>query len=169
MAATEIRISVTIKMNISDIISLSLVPLLALPLLLGFLFKKQIYIIIFVAAFIIIFTVEIVKVLAAKISDHDVFKRPEEAYNCTLLNGGGAASTKPGFPSGHVAVAVFITVSLLVLNPNIVLFILSLIYICLVGYSRYSKSCHNMPQIIVGGIYGVCWVGLIKFIASRYH
>jgi membrane-associated phospholipid phosphatase len=161
-------------MSFTDIISSTLLPLLLLPLALAIIYKNYVYLLIFCAAWALIYTVEFIKHAVVKWSSHKVFLRPAGACDCTLLLAGGNVGGNPGFPSGHMASTVFVCVSLVLCSPlssraKNVLLLLSAVYIILMGYSRYAKACHNMTQICVGVVLGLVWAFLVKLITSRYH
>jgi membrane-associated phospholipid phosphatase len=60
----------------------------------------------------------------------------------------------PGFPSGHMALATFMTVSLCS-NTHVCLQMLSIVYLWCVAQSRMKKRCHNILQVVGGGLLGI--------------
>lgn len=80
--------------------------------------------------------------------------RPADASDCNLWVNDGPQGGRPGMPSGHSAQVSFFTgyyLQTISSNP-IRLFIL--FYAVLVMISRYTKSCHTLPQIISGSVLG---------------
>lgn len=93
--------------------------------------------------------------------------RPVGASNTDILSRNGFKPVDaPGFPSGHVTMtAVFAVYRILRLYRNYdniftfitneplpILFYLGLIV--LMGYARWYKRCHNIPQILGGFVLG---------------
>jgi len=112
--------------------------------------------------------------------------RPQEAFNCNMINGGGAAFMNAGFPSGHSTVAFMLLTIFLyeyymhrtnikittnnfigseINIPNII-FIL-LILAVLVPYSRYKSRCHTGYQVIGGCILGIIMGLLYTMVIDR--
>ena len=92
-----------------------------------------------------------------------IFKRPDAARDCSLLNTGGPVGDRGGFPSGHMAVTSYFMHYLYFKNRDYSLRA-KLYYhtpIILMALARYMKSCHNIPQIIAGYLlgYGVAYWG----------
>jgi hypothetical protein len=92
-----------------------------------------------------------------------IFKRPDSAMNCTLLNSGGFAGDRGGFPSGHMAITSYFMNYLYFKNKDYSTKA-KLYYntpIILMATARYMKGCHNIPQIIAGYLlgYGVAYWG----------
>lgn len=82
-----------------------------------------------------------------------IFKRPDAANNCNLLNSGGKCGHLCGFPSGHTSSITFFMNALMFRNHSEITletFVKYNILPFLVGVSRYMKSCHNMIQIVCG-------------------
>jgi membrane-associated phospholipid phosphatase len=95
-----------------------------------------------------------------------IFKRPDAAKDCSILNDGGPVGTRGGFPSGHMAVASFFSNMLYFRQENRdnKTFLLYSIPSLLMALARYMKSCHNMAQIIAGYLLGLgVSYGIYKF------
>ena len=86
-----------------------------------------------------------------------IFKRPDNAKDCSILNDGGPAGTRGGFPSGHMAVASFFSNMLYFRQENrdYKTFMLYSIPSILMAIARYMKSCHNLAQILAGYLLGL--------------
>lgn len=89
-------------------------------------------------------------------------KRPKGAFNCNALNSGGEAEGKPGFPSGHTALAVMLAAILLIeyykqhqYQPRAQAVIIAVIFAILVPISRVQMKCHTVIQVIAGALLGI--------------
>lgn len=91
-----------------------------------------------------------------------VFKRPQGASACNIWCIPSNDEGKPGFPSGHVASTTMIVLLLIYYIKDLRFTLFGLIYITLMGLSRYTKKCHNWVQIVNGFIFGL--VGALVFI-----
>lgn len=139
-----------------DIVSLSLLPLIGFPLYVGLAYNDLTYLFIFTGALAVGFTTIILKIVTTYITDDPLFYRPPDAMYCTLFNG-RCNPRESAFPSGHVAVATFLTCALSQRTSILEEFTKNfavMAYITLMAYSRYSKRCHNIAQIIGGACYG---------------
>lgn len=157
-------------MYYANIISLTLAPLLFSPLLAAIITKRDIHLLVFSMTIMLLFSVEILKRVIGCALPYDVVFRPKGAMNCTLFNKGGAVGGHPGFPSGHMAATVFVTMSLIAFShmtyvQKIIAYTSGTLYIVSMAWSRYTKSCHNMSQICMGVIYGGLWFLLIQRLA----
>ena len=154
--------------NIYDVISLSLVPLYAVPGMIGLVKYSPAYILCSIAAPFVSFTNELIKKRVGKLSDNPIFYRPKGAVNCTLLNG-RCDPNAPAFPSGHVATTTYIVYTLYrltfrnAIDSYFIHLTTAIIYVCLMGYSRYAKRCHNIPQVVAGVGYGLLCGTLFDF------
>ena len=85
-----------------------------------------------------------------------IFKRPDKALDCSLLNTGGPVGDRGGFPSGHMAITSYFMNYLYLKNKDFTLKT-QLYYhipVFLMASARYMKNCHNIPQIIAGYLLG---------------
>lgn len=90
-------------------------------------------------------------------------KRPEQAHNCNMINSGGDAKGKPGFPSGHNTIAFLLATIFLVeylkVNKTVELYspliILTILFAILMPLSRIKLGCHTYSQVIGGGLLGI--------------
>lgn len=91
--------------------------------------------------------------------------RPSEARDCNLWVNDGPQGGRPGAPSGHSAqVSFFVGYYLQTLSLSPVFRLLLLGYALLVMLSRYTKSCHTLPQILSGAALG----SLLSMIVVRH-
>ena len=151
--------------NIIDTISISIFPLMYFPLIVYILTRKIEYLYIFIGVLIVRTSTELVRELFAKMSKNPFLYRPEGCSNCSLTNT-PTDPNGPAFPSGHMGLTTFLVITLLYVtkNTNMLAYVLTGIYILLMGYSRYYKKCHNIPQIIAGILHGSIWAFVfIKF------
>jgi len=112
----------------------------------------------------------VLKLLTTSTQYPNIFKRPDGAMDCNLFNTGGQCDHESGFPSGHVTLITYFCLYIYrkygndmesylfgkekdVQNKCMVLF-LCIIPVLMMGYARYMKSCHNIIQIVAGGIIG---------------
>lgn len=80
--------------------------------------------------------------------------RPAQATNCNLWANDGPQGGRPGMPSGHSAhVSFFTGYYLQTLAPSLWTWLL-ISYALLVMFSRWTKSCHSLPQILSGSALG---------------
>ena len=79
--------------------------------------------------------------------------RPEGASDCSALCDGGLVEGKPGFPSGHVA-TVTLFVLLMGAYTQSYYWLVGLLWIAAMGWSRYEKRCHSVEQIVGGVLTG---------------
>jgi membrane-associated phospholipid phosphatase len=94
-------------------------------------------------------------------------KRPNKAFNCTMMNCGGK-NTSGGFPSGHmvlIGLLIFI-----ILNykdrtdsKNNTIYFIYIILILTTGIGRYFTRCHTIIQILSG-----LFIGFISGIIVYY-
>lgn len=95
-------------------------------------------------------------------------KRPEGAFDCDALNSGGEAVGKPGFPSGHTALAVMLATIFLIeyyrqskqSQPKPQALIIAIMFAILVPVSRVQMKCHTIIQVMAGALLGIV-LGLI--------
>jgi membrane-associated phospholipid phosphatase len=101
--------------------------------------------------------------MKAVIGNDAVWKqRPPGATRCDLLERvvDTRDAGKPGFPSGHAAVSVYIAGALWGLTRNGWVAGVAAGWAAWVIASRHWKQCHTIPQLVAGGILGllVAWV-----------
>ena len=145
-----------------DAISLSLIPLIAAPIGIYIRTKNPAYIPVIVS---IVITEIIISFSRQLPVIHTVMLRPAGAKNCNIFNAGGSYDGQIGMPSGHMMLTTCLTFSLLFLyarTKNLKTLVVSksgafaaaCAYVILMGASRFMRGCHNIPQVIVGGLLG---------------
>lgn len=139
-------------------ISKSFLLVFILPLILGF--YKTFYWWVLVGVCIFDVFIGIVKHFVG--NKASVFKRPQGASACNILCIQSNDEGKPGFPSGHTASTTMMLLIIAYYIKDFRFTIFALIYISLMGLSRYKKKCHNWTQIFSGLVFGV--VGALVFI-----
>jgi membrane-associated phospholipid phosphatase len=104
----------------------------------------------------------------------DINNRPKTARDCNMINKGGDASHRSGFPSGHSTVAFFLWAFLVLefykqhkgTNTKVplppILFIVTL-FALLVPMARVKIECHTTPQVLGGAVLGVLWAVLFSY------
>lgn len=95
-------------------------------------------------------------------------RRPEGANNTDFLSKKGLCKKdSPGFPSGHMSItSYFITISntYLVQSSKQGHFVNALLLLSM-GWSRYYKCVHTLPQIVGGTLYGIiCGLITLNFL-----
>jgi membrane-associated phospholipid phosphatase len=81
--------------------------------------------------------------------------RPLRAMNCNVLCNNGNQEGQPGMPSSHSAVVSFFALFYVRHITNPLIRVLIILYALSVMVSRYTKNCHTIPQIIMGGLLGL--------------
>ena len=115
------------------------------------------------------------KTIVVKILKKYVFQtngRPPEATNCNVLNQGGPVGGKPGFPSGHTAMAVSLFTFLLIqwykrkttTIPKVL--IVTCLFAILVPIARVGLKCHTVEQVQGGVVFGILWGYLFGFVVD---
>lgn len=143
--------------SIHDVISISLILL-------------NIYIL--VALHIELFCLNVLAIIVHKYIKHytngiypNIFKRPDDACDCSIFNYGGYYGNKSGFPSGHMTSTSLYMNGLLFKSKKpltVYNFILYNIPCILMAIARYEKKCHNIIQIIVGYLFGLSVSYILK-------
>jgi membrane-associated phospholipid phosphatase len=145
-----------------DAISLSLIPLIATPIGLYIRTKDPKYIPVIMSIVITEIVISFSRQLPAF---HPVMMRPSGAKNCNLFNSGGSYDGQLAMPSGHMMLTTCITFSILFLyarTKNLKTIAIAkpaalssaIVYIFLMAGSRIMRGCHNISQVIIGGIIG---------------
>lgn len=93
-----------------------------------------------------------------------VSPRPANATDCNLWVNNGSQGGQPGMPSGHSAQVSFFAGYYFQTIASVPIRILILFYAILVMISRYTKSCHTIPQIISGSAFGI----MMSYLAVRH-
>ena len=99
-----------------------------------------------------------------------IFKRPDNARDCSILNTGGPVGDRGGFPSGHMAITSYFMNYLYFNNRDYS--VQSKLYyhipVLLMATARYMKSCHNLAQILAGYLlgFGVAYFGY--YVKQKY-
>jgi len=88
--------------------------------------------------------------------------RPKGASGCNLLCSDGLQEGKPGMPSGHSATAAFFAGYYMEETTTPWIIGVLLIFAASVMYSRYTKRCHSMEQIVIGGLFGYGMSQLVR-------
>jgi len=89
--------------------------------------------------------------------------RPQGASDCDLLCINGIQEGKPGMPSGHSAMAAFFAGYYFNETDQPLIKIILVIFVISVMYSRYTKRCHTLEQVIAGAIFGLLTCAAIKY------
>ena len=79
-----------------------------------------------------------------------IFGRPEGARGCDLFCAGGDVAGNPGFPSGHMVNVSMFVAALWTHTGSPYVGIVGVPWIAAMGWSRWTKRCHNWQQILAG-------------------
>lgn len=88
--------------------------------------------------------------------------RPKGARDCDIFCRDGLQESRPGMPSGHSAMAAFFAGYYFDETDNVWIKVGLIVFAVLVMYSRWSKRCHSLEQIMAGALFGLCASILIK-------
>ncbi len=136
---------------IANGISLTVLLAYIIPLAFYIYTHDTVYLLIEVAVILIGILVEQIKPLFDS-------PRPEGARGCGLFCDGGDVTGRPGFPSGHVSITtLFVLLMAAYQSPY---WLLGLIWIGLMGWSRYEKHCHSVNQVLAGFATGTIGAGI---------
>jgi membrane-associated phospholipid phosphatase len=135
--------------TIYDVISLMII-----VFMIYIVYSRDIFFI--VGMFVSLFLHYVIKKLTKDLYPN-IFLRPSGACNCNSLNSGGIVDDKPGFPSGHMTTTSFFLNYLFFSQKyrSPLIFLKYNFFNLFMGYSRFKKKCHNLPQIIAGYILGL--------------
>lgn len=156
-------------MKVYTTISNSVILAVAIPLVLYLKTQRTIYISVFAASLLVTLSTEGLKTFFGKLTTHPSFYRPLDGYNCSMLQ--ATKQNAPTFPSGHLSTSTFVLVTLLLLSKpsSQIPWILSVLYLLLMGLSRYKQRCHNGFQIVGGAVYGVICVSMFLYAFGNKH
>ena len=131
----------------------------------------------FLVLFLALWTKQIPEKFFKLVISGDINQRPSNAFNCNMINKGGDASTKSGFPSGHCTISsmiatylvyVFVSVKDKTIKLRVTqLMILSIIFAILMPIVRYMNNCHTNVQVFGGFFNGIIW-GIIFVLFEKY-
>jgi membrane-associated phospholipid phosphatase len=126
----------------------------------------------------VLFTMLILKQVPEKILKLFVFegkpinRRPSSAQDCNMINKGGPAWSRSGFPYGHTTVAFFIWAYFLFEfikrkngkeQPIPPVIVITSLFAILVPYARVGIECHTVEQVMAGSVLGVAWAALFFY------
>jgi membrane-associated phospholipid phosphatase len=89
-------------------------------------------------------------------------RRPSDARGCDLWCVGGPAGGAPGFPSGHMTTAALLVSGLWFHLRSPAVMWIGVPWVGAMAWSRWSKRCHSVLQIVVGTALGTvigAWIG----------
>lgn len=134
---------------IADGISLSFNIIFIFPILMYGLTRDSWWLWFFGMLMLCIVGVEIIKHYLGK-----DFGRPPNAEKCDLFCQEGRVGGQPAFPSGHMATTTTFVVLLWLHFRRTYILWLGIPWIGAMAWSRWSKQCHSIDQIIAGVITG---------------
>lgn len=138
-------------------VSLTLVPALAMPVVLYGWSSDVFYIQLLVWLVACSVTVDGIKRL---FGNEGVYGRPAGAVACDILCAGGPVGGAPGFPSGHMATSAALVTALWVHTQSPLVLGVGIPWIGAMAWSRWAKHCHNWAQIVAGTVFG-CVFGVV--------
>jgi membrane-associated phospholipid phosphatase len=148
------------RMNIPDMLSISVGLLYVIPFTLYFFTGNAIHL----TAFLGVIGTTLISETLKYFFVRDVSVRPKGAKNCNFLCNDGGQSGKPGMPSSHSASVAFFSGFYYYQTNNKFIRIALLIYPGFVMLSRYWKRCHTISQIIGGALLGLS----LSFVVVRH-
>lgn len=164
-------------MSISDLITLSLIPMMAMYVL--YAGRSVSTLVTATAALLIVgLSCEALKRVVAhvfknkNIDDMRWLYRPNASGKCSFFNRATipTGSEIPAFPSTHMTIATFIVVSLIIKmrksDNKIWLVVIGLSYLVAMAYSRKTKLCHNDLQIVAGIAFGAGAASLLDVVGT---
>jgi membrane-associated phospholipid phosphatase len=131
-----------------DAVSLSIIWISITPVVLYLTSSDTYYLKVYAGVF---FVAAITHVLKYAFGTGGWRSRPNGARGCDIFCGDHDHTGLPGFPSGHMAVATFLTVAL---AQGPWASIVGGLWITAMAWSRWAKKCHTIPQIIAGAALG---------------
>jgi membrane-associated phospholipid phosphatase len=162
--------------TIWDALSLMVILYLCLPVIFLLLTKDFVFAWITIGVLVCQILVKLSRLIQYPSSWSGVVMRPSGASNCSCWNMGGSYMGRIGMPSGHVALTTFSLLSTAlalnkkgILPKSITLYTTCLVIgvlILLMGISRLKRQCHNIWQVLVGGVLGVV-LSLVWFEAYK--
>jgi len=109
--------------------------------------------------------------LVSEGTKHTIIKesspRPKGAYGCNLWCTDGNQEGRPGMPSGHSVMATFFAGYYFNETNIIWIKVILILFAASIMYSRYTKRCHSVEQIVVGGIVGLVMSQVVKISANQ--
>lgn len=140
-----------------DYVSLSIVGLIAFPVLRFATTLQPKYAIMLLGIILSDYGTKLVKDLT-KDMEPEVLKRPRGASDCDFFCRNGDCEYNPGMPSGHMATTTFALTFMYLAEDGIknraAFAAFAVVTFVLMGFARYMKRCHNVPQILLGGLWG---------------
>jgi len=94
--------------------------------------------------------------------------RPKGANGCNLLCTNGLQEGRPGMPSGHSGLVAFFVGYYWNETNQLWIKVALVAFAALVMYSRYTKRCHSVEQIITGGLFGLGMSQLVTHVYKSY-
>ena len=92
-----------------------------------------------------------------------IFGRPAGAKACDLFCIGPPVGGKEGMPSGHMTTATFFVSAMYThFNGNVWVLVIGIPWVLAMAWSRWTKKCHNIWQLIAGAILGVFAAWLVE-------
>lgn len=144
---------------LAEAVSLSTLPILAYPwfrILTDM--SMKVYL---VWALGVVFAVFMSYIFKYTFSDRYMFsRRPVGAKDCSLINKGGPAGGRPGFPSGHTTTVAAFWALGYILTKNVWFMYLGVAHVVAMGWSRVQLECHTLEQVVAGAVCGAvsAWV-----------
>ena len=138
-------------MHIDDIISLSILLVYIIPTILYVITHniRELFAIIGITCLVTIS--EGVKYFVIKQRS----PRPDGATDCNIWCTDGIQEGKPGMPSGHSLMSTFFAGYYFNETDNIWIKFALIGFAIAIMISRYTKRCHSVEQIIIGGLIGL--------------
>lgn len=165
-----------------DMISLSIIAVLSVPVFLFVMSKDPAYLVIIIALIVCHFFVKATRYIKYPKIFNSIVMRPNKAMNCNIFNQGGVYKGRIGMPSGHVMLTIFTLTAIFIHKyglPNkwntqkhLHVWIILIISGIIMSMSRLYRNCHNIYQVIIGALLGVgaaCCLSFVPGFLPRAH
>ena len=146
-------------MEVANLVSLTILPSFAAPVLLYIGTADGFYLKLWAGLILANIAVELAKPMFGSLG---LFGRPAGAVACDSLCISGPVGGRPGFPSGHMTnVSMMVSALWFHTGSPLVLWI-GLPWTAAMAWARWKKQCHNWEQILAG----VCTGSVLGYLLS---
>lgn len=156
-----------------NIVSATIIGVIIHPII-SFFMTMNAYYLLVIAGIILIDLITIMIKYFTKDMKHKFILRPQSKH-CDILCQ-REEDDNIGMPSEHMAILTFFVFFVYIvqiysvkdITVNIIYIIVTLIYIMMMAYARYTNKCHNEIQIVSGAILGILMAFLFAGVFGKY-